>query len=264
MKNLKFLITLVVVISLICLSVYLWLSLNEAKQETDDIKRARKVITENIAVDAEIIAQKIDRDSLRHATILANENVYTPADLKNTESILDTTALAIGILKNQIIDLTKISTTIKAENLAAQVRIDSLNRRVYFYQDKFLKLSYRPAVDTVDKGEFDFAYDADLTVTQYSKRKHFLASKKYLIDIYSNDPRTTVNGVKRLSIEREVQPKFRLQSSMVYNTTFRTLTPGLIGRFEVKRFSLSGSYMYSPVRDRWFTAIGFNYDLIRF
>lgn len=231
-------------------------------REAVKLRNDREVIEKLVYKEAQIITRYVDRNGSRHVTIAVNPMAEKEAD--RIVNIADTAALAIGILKKQIIDLTRINTTVKAQNLTALTKIDSLNRRVYFYQDKFLKLSYRPPVDTVDSGEFDFAYNADLTVTQYSKRKHLFAPKKYLIDIYSNDPRTTVNGVRRLSIEREVQPKFRLQSALIYNVDFNTFTPGFTARFEAKRVSVSGSYLYSPVRERWFSAVGMNYDLIRF
>lgn len=229
-------------------------------KEVKKLQSDREVIEKLVYAEAKVITGSISKYKDRY---IVEE---TPRkEVKTIIDVSDTAALAIEILKKQIISLTEQTDIIKSEKKEALKRVDSLHRRVFFFKDEFLKLAVRHSVDSVDNGELiHFKYNADLIIDQYSKRKKPFAPKKYFIDIYSKDPRITINSVKKLSIEREVMPKFRIQSSMVYNLDFNTITPGIIGRFEIKRVSLSGSYMYSPVRDKWFTAIGFNYDLIRF
>lgn len=245
---------------IILVSCYAYKQNGEARKLRND----RETIEKLVYAEARIITRYVDKHGMNQALAVVAKEVASEEINAVTDNTSDSDALSIYLLKRQVNDLIKISTGVRAENLASAFKIDSLSRRVYFYQDRYLKLSYRPPMDTIDKGTFDFNYDADLTVNQYQKRNGFLGAKKNFIDIYSNDPRTTVNGVKRLSIERASYPKFRLQSSFVYNIDFKTLSPGITGRFEVKRLSVSGSYFYSPARLQWYSAVGLNYDLIRF
>lgn len=225
-------------------------------------------VTKAIEAEAEVINKRVDQYGRQHVIISATENTYSHQDVKSAvgEGILDTTANAIGILKKQIHDLTVINSTLKAENLKASV-ISNNGNTTYNYRDKYLDLSYKPGnpSDTLDKGEFDFKYDADLTITQYWKRKWLLAEKTSFIDIYSNDPRTTINGVKKLSIVQN-QPSFglRVQGMSSYNLDKNELSSGPGVQFDFKRFSLHGSYQYNFTDQSWSKVIQGRYDIVRF
>lgn len=249
--------------------VMLYNKLCDTKKLATDLKQRREIVKEKIAVDAKIISRKYDKDSLRHATIEANGNEYTPASLSTTENILDTAALAIGILKKKIESLTIIASTSQAEKLKAYELLDSQKRQTFAYRDKFLKLAYRPASnknDTLDKGEFDYAYNDSVSVIQYGKRKWLLAAKKSYIDIYSNDPRTTINGVKRLTVKQDV-PTFglRIQGISTYNVESKRILAGPAIRFDINRFSIQGARLYSPsFQSKPIHVVGLSYDFLRF
>lgn len=259
----------VVLPALVFICYMLYCEWQNAMKTAQNLKDRRETVKEKIAVDAEIIARKIDKDSLRHVTILANGNEYTNADLNKTANILDTTALAIGILKKQIKELTIIASTTQAQKLKAYALLDSQKRVTYMYRDKFLTLAYRPPImltDSIDQGEFDFAYNDSLTVTQYQKRNWFLGQKKSYIDIYSNDPRTTVNGVKRLTVKQDA-PAFglRAQGMATYNVNNQNLMFGPAIRFDFGRFSIQGARLYEPTFSaKPVNVLGLTYDALRF
>ena len=256
----------ILIAALIVVSVYCWRLSRELAQR-DQVKQKQVAA---VQAEAEIIARKVDKQGLQHATIEAARNVIPYSVVREpavSPGILDTTAMAIGILKKQIQDLTVVNTTLKAENLKAQQFIAANNKPAYRFSDKWLNVTYTPGNpgDSTDKGSFDFAYNADLNITQYWKRKWFLGAKKSYIDIYSNDPRTTVNSVKKLTVEQDA-PSFglRVQAASSYNfrTGMITAGPGL--QFDFKRFSIQGSYQYSWEDEHWRPAIQTRYDLVRF
>ncbi|WP_207426008.1 hypothetical protein [Pedobacter sp. SYSU D00535] len=236
-------------------------------------EKVEQTVSSKIQEEAKIISRKVDAAGLEHVTIEAAGNIIPKAQANAavSEGILDTTAMAIGILKKQIENLLVVNSTLKADNLRAIQRLDERQNPVYSYQDKYLNLNYTPGdpTDTADKGSFDFQYNADLTITQYWKRNKVLGlplgSKNSYIDIYSNDPRTIVNGVKKLTVQQE-QPLLglRVQGVTSYDFTSGTLRPGAEIQFDAGRASFTGAYLYDPITDKWRPTVTGRYDLIRF
>jgi len=267
MKNWKLFVlmgSLIVTIGAVLTALYF-------KGVADRKESSATVQSKAIQAEATIIARKVDQNGLQHVTIEAARNIVSIDDVDKvaiSQGVMDTTAMAIGILKKQIQDLTVVNSTLKVENAKAKEIILSDGARSYRYKDKFVDLAYTPSIDpldTLDKGKFDFAYNADLTITQYWKRTWFLGAKKSYIDIYSNDPRTTINTVKQLTIEQK-QPVFglRIQAAANYNPQTGSYGFGPAARIDLGRFSIQGNYTWYPESDRWRPSINANYDLIRF
>lgn len=220
---------------------------------------------------ATIIDHYIDSSKRNHVVISSDSNKLEQDWYKNGTAIsgglVDTVATALNIAKKQLQEVTQIASTTRAEKLQALKTIDSLKRITYYYKDKYLQLAYRPSKsgDTTDNGEFDFKYNDSLNVVQYWKKSWFLGAKKSFIDIYSNDPRTTVNGVKRLVVQQN-QPNFglRIQAVSSYSFSRKTLNLGPGIQFDFKRFSLVGSYYYDFDRSTWRPSVGARYDIVRF
>jgi len=226
-------------------------------------------IKKQIQTSATIISRKIDKFGLSHVTIAEGENIL-PRELINdvavSPGILDTTAMALDILKKQVQSITIINSTLEAKNLRAEKHLDSLKREIYTYNDKYVSLKFKVA-DTLNKdATFDFKYNAKLNYVQYWKKKFpIIGAKRSYIDVWSDDPRTTINGVDRLKIEEKV-PQFglRVQMRSIYSLTSQKLFVGPGLSFDFKRYNILG-YSYYNVNDRrWIQAVGINYDLIRF
>ncbi|MXV16818.1 hypothetical protein [Hufsiella ginkgonis] len=262
--------TLATVIACLLLAVGAIIYAFHEKSLRDQQEEALLAQKKTVQAEATIIARKVDKEGLEHVTIAAAENIISASHASTTAvsvGILDTTAMAIGILKKQIENLTLINTTLKADNLRAKMELDEKKRPVYSYSDKYLDLAYRPGnpTDSADRGSFDFKYNADLNITQYWKRRWFLGAKKSFIDIYSNDPRTTVNGVKRLSVVQN-EPRFglRVQGVTGYNLTTGATSAGPGIQFDFKRFSFQGSYQYNFQEQEWRPGLQTRVDLVRF
>lgn len=227
-------------------------------------------VTKQIQTEAAIIARDVDKNGLQHVTIEAAKNIIPFNNIDKvaiSDGIMDTTALAIGIQKKQIESLLQVNATLRAENLRANQLIAANGSKSYVYKDKFVNLKYTPpiTIDSLDAGKFDFTYNADLNITQYWKRNWVLGAKKSYIDIYSNDSRTTVNGVKQLTIQQK-EPAFGLRAQAALNINPETGSYGLgpAVRIDLGRFSVQGNYTWYPESSRWRPSINANYDIIRF
>lgn len=220
------------------------------------VEEAEKVIAKNEAVAEQvksqvaIIAKKFDDDGLMHATIKA-KNEIKPEQAAYV-GVLDTAAMKLNIQAKKIIELTAVVTKLKAENLKAS-RTVVLGRPEYGYEDKFAKIRFRPdtVFDTlgVTGGQFDLNYNSELNLVQYKKRNWFLGANKSYIDIWANDPRNTVNGVKRLTVKQE-SPDYGLRFQAFSDYTLETgvFRTGPAIRIDIGRFSIKAARTYNPIK----------------
>ena len=235
-----------------------------SKYDVDDA-----LVRKQVQTKAAIITRKIDKFGLNHVTIEEGKNVLPRSAINNVAvsvGILDTTAMAIDILKKQVVSLTVISSGLEVKNLVAEKVLDSLKREIYIYNDRYVSLKFKPA-DTLNKEHtFDFKYNAELNYVEYWKKKFpIIGSKRAYIDVWSNDKRTTINGVDRLKIEQK-EPQFglRVQMRSIYSLTSEKLFVGPGLSFDLKRYNVLGYSYYNVNDSRWIYAVGVNYDLIRF
>lgn len=233
----------------------------------NNLVKQNKRVKQAVQAEATIIAQKVNKEGLKIATIEAAQAIIPSASVKEpavSPGLIDTVSQAIGILKKQVQELTVVNTKMRAELLLAEKVING-KEVVYEYRDKWADIKFRPPADSISKGTFDLSYNADLTIAQYWKRKWILGAKRSYIDIYSNDPRTTIQSVKKLTVEQR-QPLLGLRLQGVAETNLRraeTLAgPGL--QFDIGRFSFKGAYMYNFKEENWHPILQSRFDLIRF
>ena len=261
--------TVIIVLGVLLASVSCWALYQKSQKEKAENKTSvnQKVVNQA----ATIINRYIDSSGRKHAVLSADSN-HLPANwYQNGTAIkgglVDTVAQALNIAKKQLEAITQVATITQAEKLSAQKQIDSLRHLTYYYQDKYLWIAYHPAKadDTTGNGQFDFKYNDLLNIAQYWKKSWFLGAKKSYIDIYSNDVRTTVNGVKRLVVEQQ-QPAFNLRIQVVANYNFDNpvlnLGPGL--QLDIKSLSLTGAYYYKQDTRSFIPVLGAHYDLFHF
>lgn len=202
----------------------------------------------------------VDTAGLKHEVF---KNITTTKDGKPiavSQGVLDTVnkGLDVKIGQGDAFRYQQIATTMEARALKAERKADSLGRAVYYYQDRYLKLAYRPGspIDTTDKGLFDFAYNADLRITQYWQRNKILGlrigSNVSYTNIYSTDPRVTINGYKDLTVPQR-QPNFGIRAQGVATYSFTNnqvlVGPGL--QVDFKKFSLMGTWYYNQDLNRF-------------
>lgn len=214
-----------------------------------------------------------DKNGVEHSIITDGQNVISKAEFLNPnrqKTQLDTAAENLKIAKSEILRITQINSLTKDSLLKAKTVINKLTNKIdaYEYQDKYVKLRYTPPIDKADStqtGTFDFQYNADLNIVQYQKRKWFLGAKKSYIDISSTDKRTTIRGVKQLTIEQKA-PQFglRAQGAVNWNPQTNSVGFGPAVRVDAGRFSFAGNYLFYPQSGRWRPGLTANFDLLRF
>lgn len=238
------------------------------EHKLDEKQQKELAIKKAIEKEATIISKNVDQFGAKHAIIDATEKLFPKWTLKSTvSSSLDTPALRANISKKQIQDLTTTLAQVKAEKLIATKQLDSLKRLIFSYSDRYVKLKFTPGDSTTQvPPTFDFSYDMDLTAIQYWKRKFpLIGAKRSYIDLYSSDPRTTINSVKKFTVE-QANPKFglRLQLRSIYGITSHKFYAGPGLSFDFGRLNFVGFSYYNYSDNRWQNTLGINYDLIRF
>lgn len=93
---------------------------------------------------------------------------------------------------------------------------------MYRYRDPWLSLDY-----DADNNRVNLQYDASLHIVKYHKRKSLLGSKESFIDIFSDDPRVTINSVKRFTVAEQRQKRLGLgiHAGYSYSPLINSLMP---------------------------------------
>lgn len=192
--------------------------------------------------------------------------VYLPAvvsqeDLRDPEvalGIIDTSAMLLNIAREQIISVKKLATVTKDSLLQAKMEVNRLQQKIAKYQDKFVQLAYN-----YNDSTFSYTGNSELTITDYRKRKWFLAPNKTYVDISSTDPRTKINGFRTLTVEPRVKSfGATLSASSMYEIGDGTLGVGGKATVNLGRLGINGSYLYNPNEKQWKSFVGVDFRLL--
>ncbi|MEI2271840.1 hypothetical protein OHD16_06765 [Sphingobacterium sp. ML3W] len=193
-------------------------------------------------VNAEVknIVTKMDREGFEHTVMSDKENVIKSVAQLDTNSRkkLDSVNALLGIKEKQLEHWISYSAKLEGKLLKA-VRTDTSFR----YEDKWANIEYVISKDTANNGHFNFKYNADINYAEYWKRNHFLAPKKHYIDFWINDPRATINGVKRIKIEAK-EPKFKVEGSSIVMYDGHAHIGADVG-VKIGKVKVGTSYMYN-------------------
>lgn len=252
----------------IALCIVYYVACNEHLQ----LAQQHSAATNNTTASIVLQPERTYKDDSGHIHTVAKNPTLTKEAVKNLIPFMDSVAEALDIKPKQIESITVVPTEMQAKEVAfLQKKIDSLKRQTYYYKDKYLQLAVRTGndADTLDKGAFDFKYDADLTITQYAKRKKFLGlglgAKQSYIDISSTDPRTTIMGVKKYTVMQK-HPDWGLRIQAIQNYSFisNSANTGIRATFDLKHLSFTGGYYYNWNINQWRPSLSVGYDIIRF
>lgn len=139
---------------------------------------------------AQIVTQYV-RDSVQHTVfkeVYVQDNA-TEKRLAITKSYADSLEQALRISIDRMTQVSKINS-----RLTAQLKLQTEEEEKY-YKDKWLSLSYNPRSDSLQ-----LTYDVNLNMVRYSDRRWLLAPKRHYIDIFSDDPRVSIQGLKTFQI----------------------------------------------------------------
>lgn len=199
------------------------------------------------------------KDNSTIHTIIEGEKQEQAAQM---QPIINKLAESLSVAK----DNTPVYTSsVSQKELILQNQVDSLKKISLFYKDRFLTLQVAPAIPPDSISTFDFAYNADLNVQQYDKRKWFLGEKESFIYVTSMDPRITINN-KDTFIIKQNTPVFGLRVQAVggYNFNSNTYFAGPSLAFDVKNTTFKASYIYTPYNKKWAPSFRVEYNLIKF
>ncbi len=169
---------------------------------------------------AELIAQggrnrvvdRYTRDSITH-TIFSEKlvsNGIAEKELAIGKNYADSLQRALKVSVDKISQATKINALLEAR--LALKEAESINgRRILSHQDKNLRLSYYPDTDSVE-----LAMDIALNEARYKKRKWLLGKEENFIDVFPDDPRITIKGLKSFTVKEKPQRRLGIGVSAGY------------------------------------------------
>jgi hypothetical protein len=216
-----------------------------------------------IETEAKQISKEVSKNGLQHTVFKIVKELDQSALDKVSADLLDTVA-ALGIARDKIKQVTVINTTLEIKNQRLERKISGL-ATTYSHTDDYATLSVNVPKDSLIGPTFSLSYNADLATTQYKKRGWFFGKNNSYVDIYSNDPRVTIKGVKTLTIKEKQSPfDLKLQANTSYNLETGLLEFGPAVRLDLGRFSVQGRYSKYPNDSKWKPSINASYDILRF
>lgn len=198
---------LIIIVLAIALSLVGLFAFNQYKEHSKDKERIAELIQTN--GKNEIVTTYI-RDSITHIVFkdkLVKDNAAEKR-LAITNSYADSLERALKLSINKIDQALKVNA-----QLDAKLKLQQIGNTIV-YQDKFLKLKYVP-----DSSEMALTYDMGLNIARYSKRKWLLGKKEHYIDVFADDPRVTIKGLKSYTIQERPQKKFGIGIQVGYGFT---------------------------------------------
>ncbi|WP_158798076.1 hypothetical protein [Pedobacter sp. L105] len=238
-------------------------------QHSHKVAAIDNTVKNTINAEAKLITKKIDKNGVEH-TILEETNNVLPKDLMTSNvgydtAFVDSLIRMTDIQKKEIVSLTQINQTIQGKNLQAVQTNDSLKRRMYTYTDKNLYVSYTPDIDTAKTGFFSYKYNQNLNVIQYNRKKWFLGEDHKYIDVASDDPNSTVNGVKKLTVPAsEKDFGIKLAARTVYLPQNGHVGAGAQLRVKWGKVTGTGSELYFPQSQHWLPVLGLEYNFFSY
>lgn len=121
---------------------------------------------------------------------MAKEDVLNSGGI--SPAYIDSISRALNVASDKITSLTKANV-----NLSAKLKlfdgVDSTGRLWATYKDKSFDVKYYP-----DSNEMDISADAGINFLDHKSRKHFLQPWNHYTEVWTTDPRFTVNGLYRV------------------------------------------------------------------
>lgn len=171
--------------------------------------RAKSVARERKATNVIVKNELIDSfksEGFVHKVFKARE-VYVK-DLKSKPSIspayVDSLAEALKVATTNFREVTKINYTLDGKIKAMRVETDSLKKKTYYFQQKYLTAKFSESDSSLS-----YKYAGELGSASYVKKSGFLGLGKIKkqVDVFSRDPDMTINGLSQMSIKEDVRRK---------------------------------------------------------
>lgn len=145
-------------------------------------------------------------DSIRH-TIFTEKIIENNTEQKSLaigKTYVDSLQKALKISIDKMEQVSKINAELTAK-LQLKEKTQEDGSKILSHKDKFLSLEYYPQTDSVN-----FAYNIKLNEVRYNKRKWLFGKKQHFIDVFADDPRVQINGLKSYRIRGEPPSRWGL------------------------------------------------------
>lgn len=244
------------IISPLLVGLLAFICFNQYKAN-EQLQHEKIASSKRVTMATKVLDRYVDDKGGKHLVIA--KETFTEAQKKTlvNSGYIDTVAQALNIANEKIKELTKTNITLAGIVKGTAVS-PGLPTSIIKYTDRYTKLSYNP-VDTT----FDFKYDVSLIAAGYSKRSGFLNLKSdEVLDLYSEDPRVTINGVERFQLEVP-DPNFGLRGQVKTQYNFRTksITPAATLEANFRSYSVEANMFYNIKDKTWTPTLGIKKDL---
>ncbi len=207
MKNLTTKIAFALVFLLLLVSIGL-----NVKQDFEKSKKEKETTALLTQGGQNKVVEKYTRDSVTHT--IFNEKIINNTTSEKVSALdrtyADSLQKALKVSLDKIDQVTKINGRLEAQ-LALQTKVTNTGKTIKTHKDQYLDLVYFP-----DSDSLNMAYNIELNDARYPERKWFLGKTQHYIDLFSNDKRVTINGVKSFRLKESPSKRFGIGFSAGY------------------------------------------------
>lgn len=188
----------------IILGVLLIVSLSYIIRQEYEDRKSKELLSQLIETsEGNTIEKHYIRDSVKH-TIFRDKLVNTPEEksLAIGKNYIDSLQNALKISIDKMEQVSKINAELTAKLQLKEQVLDN-GTKVLAHSDKYLNLQYFPHSDSVD-----FRYNIKLNEVRYKQKKWLFGKNHHYIDVFSDDPRVQINGLKSYRIRGQPQSRW--------------------------------------------------------
>lgn len=211
-------------------------------------------VKEYVELEVERVVKLIDEEGFEHAVTKEVDNV-----VKHYEQISDSAKLELdsvnrllGIARNQLKEWRSYAVTLEDSLMKAEKIGDT-----FVYNDRWSEIKFFP-----DSQTFSLKYNATINHAEYYKRDWFLGPKKHYIDFWIEDPRATINSVKRIRFEPK-KPFFGFEIDLV-GRVGHDIEFGSEALMRIGNGKLGAGYSYGLKDQEWRPSVIGKYNLISY
>lgn len=208
------------------------------RQEFKSVDKERQLTSLLSNTAANKVVKEYTRDSIKH-TVFNEKIIHNNSSEKIAaldKSYADSLQQALKISIDKIDQVTKINGRLEAQ-LQLLNKQNEKGQILKVHKDKYLDLAYNTETDSIQ-----ISYDIHLNDARYHDKKWLLGKTNNYIDLYSDDKRVTINGVKSFRIKESTPKRFGLG----FNAGYGLIKDGLA----IKALPYMG--------------VGINYNLLEF
>lgn len=188
----------------IILGILLIVSLSYIIRQEYEDRKSKELLSQLIETsEGNTIEKHYIRDSVKH-TIFRDKLVNTPEEksLSIGKNYIDSLQNALKISIDKMEQVSKINAELTAKLQLKEQVLDN-GTKVLAHSDKYLNLQYFPHSDSVD-----FRYNIKLNEVRYKQKKWLFGKNHHYIDVFSDDPRVQINGLKSYRIRGQPQSRW--------------------------------------------------------